>query len=924
MNVEIEHVQLDFVTELERNICSLRVQANALCFALKNGLIFLIDLDSPSAVSKFSIPLVTASNNCERLIDMWLSPDASKLFVKTNFAKYYLCDVASMKERIDKGLENSRTGIFTVRKLLKKNCDIKVVDWGRDGNMLCGTIDGQVFYIEIVGKNGKQKSDPDVSIIYKSNNRIDGILWDGEGHLVLASGNSIAYWKNVTIKRETTLGEPPETEEFEQLHKETSRKFASHEDMFAWITQTGILFGSIKDKSKVLSNAKVFLTVELPESKHNIRDIMLTEHHIIVLRGCTVTFINQLSNSVVFEESILNEAGERMIGLTADYSQDVPTFWCFSNTNIYEIVLSNESQAVWRLLSEQHQYDAALKLRDLTDLQRQELYFQKACYLLDVQDRPVEAARCFGKSFIASTTSIALKLLNSRGNTESLQVFLLARLDSLTSKDQVQRILLSSWIVWTFMKLLNDTDEGINTERQETELKQLNEQKDMIEERLRKFFETHLECMDKETVYQILEEQNRKQALLFFAKLIKDHDYVLSYWVRQENWYEALRTLLDMQDPESVYKYATILLVNSPEATIHTWMKIAGVNPIQLIPSALTYFTNFQKQLRVNEHDKHNFALTYLLWCIEEQEFRQTILFNTALYMMISQGSPIGEEEIDSLRLIRFLDAHEGYYDKDYILRLSVKFRKVEVSIYLYTQLKLYEDAVMLALENNMIPSAKLVVNNKDLECDPKLRKFLWLQIARSMLSQEDGSRDVKHTMRTIISESNEILEVKDLLPLFDEFTTIANLKDELIRSLEKHGRSMRQISEQIKHSVVIKKEILRDIESFKERYAILEPGVSCSRCQRVLQTRKFLAFPCGHCFHTDCLIRAILDSNDYNLKSKIESFQRRMAKDKNSVKAEELEALIAAKCCLCSDININTIDEPLGANEEEVKKWQL
>lgn len=922
--MEIEHVQLDFIKELEHNICSLRVQSNVLCFALKTGLIFLIDLDSPSAVSRFSIPLVTASNNCEKLIDMWMSPDATKLFLKTNFAKYYLCDVGSMKEGAGKGSGNNRAGIFTVRKLLKKNSDIRVVNWCQDGNILCGTFDGHIFYVEAIGKNGKQKSDPDVSITYKGSSRIDGILWDEQGNLVIASGNTIAYWKNVTMSRETTLGEPLETEEFEQLHKEMSKRFACHKDVFAWITQTGILFGSVTGKSKVLSNAKVFLNVELPECKHSIKDIMLTEHHIVILRGSTITLINQLSNAVVFEESILGEAGERMIGLTADYSQGIPTFWCFSNTNIYEIVLSNESQTVWRLLAEQHNYDTALSLRDLTDFQRQQLYFQQGCYLLDEKDEPEEAAQCFGKSFNSSTSSIALKLLDSRKNTKSLQVFLLARLDSLNSRDQVQRILLSSWIVWTFMKLLNDADESINTERQQAHLKELNDEKERVSERLRGFLETHLDCIDKDTVYQVLEEQNRKQELLFFARLIKDHDYVLSYWVRQENWYEALRTLLDMQDPQSVYRYASILLVNSPEATIHTWMKVVGVNPIELIPSSLTYFTNFQKQLRVIENDNVNYALTYLLWCIEEQGYRQSILFNTALYMMISQDSSSGDAEMDALRVIRFLDAHEGSYDKDFVLRLSMKFRKVEVSIYLYTQLKLYEDAVILALQNKMIPSAKLVVNNKDLELDSKLRKSLWLRIAKSMLGQEDGNHDVKHIMRTIISESNEILEVKDLLPLFDEFTTIANLKDELIRSLEKHGSSMYQISEQIKQSMVIKKEILKDIDSFKERYAVLKPGASCNRCHRVLQTRKFLAFPCGHCFHTDCLIRAILDSNDYNLKSKIEGFQRKMAKNRNSVKPEDLETLIATKCCLCSDININTIDDPLGASEEEAEKWIL
>lgn len=924
MNVEIEHVQLDFIKEIEHNICSLKVQSNVLCFALKTGLIFLIDLDTPSTVSKFVIPLVTASNNCERLIDMWLSPDATRLFLKTNFAKYYLCDVGSMIDNAGKGVANSRAGIFTVRKLLKKNSDIKIVNWCSGGNLLCGTLDGQILYVEAVGKNGKQRNDPDVSVVYKGGSKIDGILFNEEGHLVIASGNCIAYWKNISLGRDVNIGEPLEVEEFEQLHKDSSKKFASHKDMFAWITQTGIVFGSSNDKPKVLSNAKVFLTVELPESKHNIRDIILTEYHIIILRGCTVTLINQLSNAVVFEESILGEAGERMIGLTADYSQQVPTFWCFSNTNIYEIVLSNESQAVWKLLAEQHKYDAALDLRGLSDFQKRELYFQKGCYLLDVEGKTIEAAQCFGRSSNVATSSIALKLLNSRNDTEPLQVFLIARLDSLTSKYQVQRILLSSWIVWTFMKHLNDVDERINTERQQDQLKILNNRREELHQRLKQFLETRLQCIDKETVYQILEEQNRKQALLFFAKLIKDHDYVLSYWVRQENWYEALRTLLDMQDPESVYRYASILLVNSPEATIHTWMKIAGVNPVELIPPALTYFTNFQKQLLINESENQNYALTYLSWCIEEQEWSQPILFNTALYMMISQGSSSVEEETNALRIIQFLAAHEGKYDKDYILRLSLKFNKVEVSIFLYTQLKLYEDAVTLALNSQLIPSAKAVVNNSDLEHDIKLKKSLWLNIARSMLTQEDSSHDVKHIMRTIISESNEILEVKDLLPLFNEFTTIANLKDELIRSLEKHGRSMYQISEQIKQSMVIKREILKDIDRFKERYAILEPGASCDSCRKILQTRKFLAFPCGHCFHTDCLIRAILNSNDYNLKSKIESFQRKMAKDRNSVKAEDLESLLVTKCCLCSDININTIDEPLDVDEEESERWQI
>lgn len=919
MNVEIEHVQLGFIKELDNNICALRVQSNVLSFALKTGLIFLINLDTPSEVSKFSIPLITASNNSEKLIDMWMNPNGKLLLLKTNFAKYYLCDVDLMRASVNKGSASSNDGIYTVRELLKKSCDIRVVKWRNNESFLCGTTSGQVYLVDTPRKGGKRKTD--VSNVYKSSGKIDGILWNEEGHLIIASESKIMYWSNVKLGKDSNFSPPLETEEFEPLHKESSKKFDSHDDSFAWITNTGIVFGSINNRAKVLSNAKVLLAVELTESKYSIRDIIMTDYHIIILRGWTVTIINQLSNAIVFEESILSEAGERMIGLTADYSQETATFWCFSNANIYEIILHNESQAVWKLLCNQKEYDTALNLKGLTDLVKQTLYYEKGCHLLN-EKKPIEAAQCLGKSSVATTGSIALKLMDSGDDTESLQIFLATKLDTLLPQHQVQRILLSSWIVWTFMKLLNEVDEEMNTERHADAFKELNDKKEAIINKLKRFLESHLDCIDKETIYQIIAEQNRKQELLFFAKLVRDYEFVLSYWVRQENWYEALRTLLEMQDPESVYKYATVLIVNSPESTTHTWMKIEGVNPVELIPSVLTYFTNLQKQAQPTDGHTPNFALNYLIWCIEEQGADSPIMYNTVLYMMIARNSS-GNEAINELDAVRFLDTYEGKYDKDFISRLSVRCHRVEVSIYLYTQFKLYEDAVTLALDNKMIESAKMVAKNRELENNLKLRKVLWLKIAKSMLTQEEN-QDVKQTIRTIIAESDETIEIRDLLPLFDEFTTIANLKDELIRSLEKHGQSMSQISEQIKHSMHTKKDIVKDIELFKDRFTILEPGASCSSCRKVLQTRKFLVFPCGHCFHTDCLIKVILNSNDYNLKSKIENFQRRLAKNNKSVKTEELESLITTKCCLCSDININTIDEPIEMNEEEAEKWLI
>ncbi|GAV50388.1 hypothetical protein ZYGR_0U02440 [Zygosaccharomyces rouxii] len=924
MNVEIEHVQLELIKEIQNNICSLRVQSNQLCFALKSGLLFLIDLDVPSDVSRCQVPLISSGNSVEKLITMWMSPNGKLLLLKTNFARYYLCNVDIIRQQQQKQQKQQKQdpldGIHTLKKLGKKGSDVKFVEWFENDRFLCGDASGQVLDVEINDKHGKQRSDAEVHVVCQSNKPIDGIFWNSTTEkIIIVSENKIMLWDNVKSLRH--LREPSEIEQFEHLPRDNGNRFTSFQETetFSWVTKPGVVFGKLGGNQNILNNAKVLLTVELPESTHDIKDIILTEFHIVLLRGATILIINQLNNAVVFEESIWTQKSENMIGLTADYSQNPPTFWCFSSSNIYEIILHDEAKAVWRLMCEQREYDRALQLKGLTGWERENIYYKKGLHLLKDQSEPLKAAESLGEADCVSVGSVAFQFMQPPGDIEPLQIYLTSKLNKLDSKNQMQRILLSSWVVWNYMRQLNEIEEEINGERHLDDVKHLNDQKHLLGTQLHVFLKSHLDCLDKKTVYQIISKQNRDQDLLYFGKLVKDYEFVLSHWIRQANWFEALNVLLTMQDPESAYTYASVLLVNAPEETIHVWMKMTNLNPVELIPSLLTYFTSYQRQARKN---KRNYALVYLNWCVDEHEYEDPILYNTALYMLITDNDE--DNEHHGLRVIEFLDSHRDKYDSNFILRLSIKFHKVRVSIYLYTQLKLYKDAVDLALSRQMIDAAKQVVETSELDSNVKLKKSLWREIAKAMLYRDNGNQDIKHTVRCIISESHELLEIKDLLPLLDEFTTIANLKDELIRSLEKHGQSMSRISTQIQQSLRMKKDIAVEIETFKERYRTLEPGISCSSCEKLLQTRKFLVFPCGHCFHTDCLIKAILNSNDYNFKSLIVNFQRRLAKDRNSVKPQELELIITRKCCLCSDININTIDDYINIDENEAAKWEI
>ncbi|CCD26014.2 tethering complex subunit PEP3 NDAI_0G02390 [Naumovozyma dairenensis CBS 421] len=961
MNVDIENVQLDFIKELSKNITALQVKSNNLCFALKSGKIYLINLETPSNVVHFQIPLLITNNDNnlnvnEKLLTISLSPNADKLFIKTNFANYYILQLNHQQEPNTN--INKINSIIPIKKLSKKkNYDIRAIEWINNDTIICGSTDGTILRIDssqtLLLTGSKQ---PKVTqLIQDSSSSIDGILYHNE-KLLIASGNqgTIKIWKNVKFMNqhdmETFFKEkfksPDEMENFDDNliadddHHDNkimhfTPKFSSYGSLFAWVTSTGIVFGDLEPSTKakvnqpiedtkptILKDAKILLNIELSDSKYKIKDVIMTKFHIIIIRGFTITIINQLDNSIVFEESIWDNkdtSSGKLLGLAADYSQSLPTFWCFSNTNIYEIILNKESNAIWKLLCDQKKFDVALSLKDsLNQFQIDSILLYKGEHLLltahDGMDENLyaEAARCFGLTSSSSITSLALKFFqlkdnftnndDSNGNeissTKNLQIFLTTKLNHINNK--VQGILISSWIIWLFMKELNHIEEKISQSKIQDDITNLNETKFKTSKELQTFLSKNLHHLDKETIYQIISNQNRKNELLYFANLIEDYHDVLDYWITQENWYESLKILVKFNDPNLVYKYSNVLLINSPESTINSWMKIDNIDATELIPSILNYYTNFQKQSISTAEELQNYGLFYLKWYIEQTyNLNVPIIYNTVLYMLIVKDGSIPlvsserSEQMETYEqsIINFLTKYHDKYDQDFILRLSLKFKRIKVSIFLYSQLHLYEDSINLALQNNLINLAKIIANDPSLDENLKLRKKLWLEIAKNLLftsttDNNDNERaiDLKSTIRSIINDSNNLLEIKDLLPFFNEFTTIANLKDELIKSLEVHSQSMIQTSSAIKKSLILKKNIKEEIKNFEKRYQILEPGKSCNSCHKFLQSRKFLVFPCDHCFHTDCLIKEILNSNDYYLKDKIGKFQKNYQRIENQL----------------------------------------
>ncbi|SCV04626.1 LAMI_0H17634g1_1 [Lachancea mirantina] len=896
MDVVIEHIQLQFLKDFEDNICALQVKQNVMCFASKDGEVFVIDLQVPATVRRFSVPLL--SNNQERLLKLWMAPDGTYLFIKTSFAKYYCCEVQAALKEIPQ--------IISLKKLSKRNCDIQSVDWIYDHHVICGTSEGKIYLVDIARSGTPTR-------LLHCEHAIDGVACWQEKCTIVAAESELMLWRESQDLVKLFANQPPdEIEHFKQSNVQSGTKFAHRDFMFAWIVDTGVIYGKV-DRDNVLGSANVLLKVSLGLSNLPIRDILITDYHLILLRGDEIVVVSQLTTQIVYKSTIWAQTNEHLLGLCVDYSQQPPTYWCYSAGNIYEIIIKNEEHNLWRVMCDQKLFDDALKLHSLTQLHRDEVLREKGNYLF-YEKHYQEAASCYGSSRISSVSEIALKFMNV-AKLESLQKFLQEKLKLLDLSDHSKGFLLSSWILWTFLQLLNEVEETINVERDPNKIKDLHEHKRRVEEDLDDFLKAEGKFLDKATAYQIMFDQNRKSHVLKYAKSIKDFDFVLLYWLRAQNWNESLKTLLALQDPQSIYRCATTLLINAPDPTIRTWMQIEDLDASELIQSLLTYFSCYIEQ-KGAQQAHNNYALVYLKWYITNKR-AQPIVYNTAIYMMLV-GSDAGSTQGE---VIDFLEEHIHSYDMLFVLRLSLRFQRFRVAVHVYSKLELYEDAVSLALEKNQLGLAKVIASNELLENNSDLRRKLWQKIAHFTIKQ---TSDMKQAVATILRDSEDILSFKDLLPLFEDFTTIANIKEELVKTLERHNAAMAATSESIKSTIKIKKEITDDIQALNDQYRVLEPGASCDSCRMVLQTRKFFVFPCGHCFHRDCLIKEIMQSAELTLKSKLESMQKALVRQPTSAKVAELDEMLSTKCCLCSVIKINTIDEPLISKAGSLEAWKV
>lgn len=137
--------------------------------------------------------------------------------------------------------------------------------------------------------------------------------------------------------------------------------------------------------------------------------------------------------------------------------------------------------------------------------------------------------------------------------------------------------------------------------------------------------------LDHKTTYKLLASHGRTAQLLFYAVLIGDYERVISHWVQEKNYKNALEVLSKQDSLDTYYRFSPVLMENAPYETVSAWMRQPNLNPRNLIPALLKYD---HKSL---EAGNQNQAIRYLSYVVTQLENTDPAIHNFLLTLYATQ-----------------------------------------------------------------------------------------------------------------------------------------------------------------------------------------------------------------------------------------------------------------------------------------------
>ncbi|TKA31142.1 hypothetical protein B0A50_02111 [Salinomyces thailandicus] len=952
---DVQKVQLRF--DISADFVAAQVANNVLILALSTGRILRFDLDNAEDIDDIDLPKRPAEIGVIR--KLFMDPSASHLIISTTLAENYYLHTQSRQPKALGSL---------------KGVQVESIAWSPSQptastrEILVGAADGSVYetYIEPTTEFYRRQERYVKNVYNPQDGAVLGIYADSLStrpdtrRVMVATAHKLLHFSGRTgrtghegsgsIYSKLFESETPAVHEIDRTGATHPASLAVSPDppdasastidaqpaerAFAWLSSQGIFNGKLITAApdpavlgrQLLRESKLLPQSKLPPmpsstGRHraqqpHISSVLLTQFHILALVEGRITAVNRLDESIVYNQQVLDQ-GQGCLGLFADHQKN--TFWLFTSTEIFEIVATDEARDVWRILLKQGQYEPAQKYAKTAE-QKDAVASMTGDHLMS-HSKFMEAAMVLGKSTKAFE-DVALGFID-RGEHDALRKYLLVKLSTLQKKAIMQRMMVASWLVELFMAKLNQLDDTISTKAEiSTEgssgvtAADTQRQLPSVRKDFQDFVSKYKSDLDRKTVYEIISSHGREEELLYFANIVDDYNYVISYWVQRERWSEAMTILKKQTEPEMFYKYSTVLMAHVAVDLIEVLMRQQQLDAKKLIPALLNYNSLVGSSLPLSQ----NQAVRYLLFCINHTHTTEPAVHNTLISLYASHPAH------DESALLSYLEtqaqAREQNYDADFALRLCISHKRVQSAAHVYTNMRQYAAAVDLALRSDYVELAASVADTPGI--DDALRKKLWLKVAKKVIQREKGIRSAIDFLKRC-----ELLRIEDLIPFFPDFIIIDDFKEEICTALEEYSRQIEDLKREMDESASTAQHIKDDIKALDQRYAIVEPGERCWKCRLPLLMRQFFVFPCQHGFHADCLGEMVMRMIGAGKSKRIKELQREIGRGvafgkRREGMVRELDGLVAGSCVLCSEMAVKMIDEPFVTAGDNREEWAV
>ncbi|KZT41330.1 hypothetical protein SISSUDRAFT_1042912 [Sistotremastrum suecicum HHB10207 ss-3] len=618
----------------------------------------------------------------------------------------------------------------------------------------------------------------------------------------------------------------------------------------AWLTAPGIYHGTLNftsgvddfiDGAQLMPFPTLSPTDDTPPQSPTTTPVPLsiavTEFHFILLYYDRVVAVSRLDERVTHEELLPLKLGEEVRGLTTDLVGK--TYWVYTDRSLFEFRVLNEDRDVWSAYLEKGMHSQALHYAK--SLRQRDLVLASQANAFFLEGRYIQSAQSYAQSS-TPFEEVVLRFLDAK-ERDALRYYLVARLERTKKTDLIQRMMLATWLVEFYLSKCNELDDLVASESLTQDVDNLRAERSLLEDELKQFFETYKANLDRTTVYELIQGHGRTDVFLDFATIVGDHERVVEHWVLEEKWLQAIDVLNRQNNLELYYRFAPVLIINSPKETVECWMKQPALDPIRLIPALL------RLQRAPRNPLSPNYAIRFLTHVIFETGNISPTIHNLLATLYASSQST------DDGPFLRFLstapsDPFTGkpYYDLDYTLRLCKKYGRLQPCVHIYSKMGLWENSVDLALEKGDVELAKL--NADKPEDDQPLRKKLWLKIAKYVVQDK---QDIKTAIQFL--ENTDLIKIEDILPFFPDFVVIDDFKEEICNALEGYSNHIETLKAEMDEATRSAEAIKEDIANLKNRFVTLDINERCTKCSYPLFSRQFYVFPCQHAFHADCLI---------------------------------------------------------------------